>query len=613
MDIITTKNEISDFWKNNLFFYFIIFLLAAGVTFPFYSGNFHVGNDFAFNYARVMSTLSSLKDGQIIARFDPHALNGFGYAWNEFYGPLPTYLISFLKFLVRGWPLAFALFTSSVVFLSGILIYHFTNFILRDFEYPKVYGLLAALIFIFSNSTYINLYYYANPSQPLVILFALLLLFGVTKLFEKRDFTAFAMISFGVAGLPLSHTVTTICLIPFVFLYSILLLIRKHQLRENLKITLIGFGAVIAAIGLSAFFLFPMLENLTSGIYNVSNRDFSHAFGWNNIGYFVGDWNSLFKKEFLYYNFPSLVSVSLVLITFITSLINFKKKQAQYSLIFSFFALTIVAMQVPIFPWRLFSFFALIQGPSRFSTLFGIFSALALSTILPVVLKVVPKKTVLILSVILLSVSSLFLFNEFSERVKKGSGLLFSGAQTALNNSGFRYEDNPDSIAIGEYLPQSIGTHYQSYDKTIQQFYKDQNAYGMRNQAVNYLNQRGGEPKALSPKITLSEFHKKGSHITLKVSTESKAKVELPEIYYKGFKAYIKTSNKKVQLNTELSPNGLLAVEVPGKFSGKIYSYFGMSPATIWGSVVSLLTFVIIAVALIVRIYKKFFSDLKIK
>lgn len=69
-------------------FYIIILGFAVLATAPFYSGNFHAGNDFSFNLARSFSTISALKDGQIIPQFDPNALSCFGYAWNKFYGPL---------------------------------------------------------------------------------------------------------------------------------------------------------------------------------------------------------------------------------------------------------------------------------------------------------------------------------------------------------------------------------------------------------------------------------------------------------------------------------------------------------------------------------------------
>ncbi|WP_259755629.1 hypothetical protein [Lactococcus lactis] len=201
--------------KHTYIFYFILLLISILVTFPFYTGNFHAGNDFAFNYARVMSTISSLKDGQIIPQFDPHALSGFGYAWNEFYGPLPTYIISSMQSLVKSWPLSFALFNTICILISGILILIFSKEVLKGAAKSNWYGLLAFIIFAFSNSTYINLYYYANPSQPLALLFVILLFLGITKMFTKRSWGAFLLIGFSAAGLPLSHTVTTICAIPF--------------------------------------------------------------------------------------------------------------------------------------------------------------------------------------------------------------------------------------------------------------------------------------------------------------------------------------------------------------------------------------------------------------
>ncbi|MDM5143629.1 hypothetical protein ICE98_00700 [Lactococcus lactis] len=65
---------LDNFKKYNFVFYIIILFITILATFPFYRGNFHAGNDFAFNYARVMSTISALKDGQVIPQFDPNAL-----------------------------------------------------------------------------------------------------------------------------------------------------------------------------------------------------------------------------------------------------------------------------------------------------------------------------------------------------------------------------------------------------------------------------------------------------------------------------------------------------------------------------------------------------------
>ncbi|WP_332375020.1 hypothetical protein [Lactococcus cremoris] len=523
---------LENFKKYNFVFYIIILFITILATFPFYRGNFHAGNDFAFNYARVMSTISALKDGQVIPQFDPNALSGFGYAWNEFYGPLPTYFISVIKFIVKSWSLSFALFYSLCLFISGVLIFNFSSFLLKDHTNSKLFGLLAVALFTFSNSTYINLYYYANPSQPLALLVVILLFWGMTKMFNKRSFAA------------------------FVLLYLLFLLIKKGNLKEKIKIIGLGFLSVISAIGLSAFFLFPLLENLTSGIYNVSNSDFSRSFGWNNIAYFQGKWEPLYKIEFSYYKFPSLLFVFIVLFIFIFSLINFKKTNAKYSLIFSCFSLVLVLMQLSMFPWKLFSVFTIVQDPARFSTLFGLFSALSLVLILPILLDKISGKTSYYLTISLLVIFSILGFTEFRNRIQKGSQPLFASAQSLLNKTPFNYMENPDSIAIGEYLPQVIGSHNQPYEKTIQQFDKDKNVYGMRNQAMTYLSQRGKLPEGLAKSIQISDYSKKGSHVTFTATTGSKsAGVEIPEIYYKGFIAFTKEENKKIKLTSQISKN----------------------------------------------------------
>ena len=50
------------------------------------------GDDYAFHVTRMQSASRAWSNGQFLPQVDPDALNGFGYAYNLFYGPLVTYL-----------------------------------------------------------------------------------------------------------------------------------------------------------------------------------------------------------------------------------------------------------------------------------------------------------------------------------------------------------------------------------------------------------------------------------------------------------------------------------------------------------------------------------------
>lgn len=581
--------------ERNGFFYLGILLISIVLTLPFYHGNFHNGNDIAFHLARLVSTASSINDGQLIPQFDPQALEGFGYAWNEFYGPLPTYFVYILHLILQSWAFSLAVFYTLILFVSGILMYRLVNF-LTDSKTSQAWpGFLAAVILLFSNSTYINVYYYANPGQPLAICSAILLIFGISKLFRKISFSAILMIALGAAGLPLSHTITTICVAPFVFLYVIFRLIG-HKGSKRITVFAVGLLSVLLAVGLSAFFLLPLRENLTSGIYNVSNAGFSKTFGWNDIRYFGGSWETVLQPSFQYYNFPSIISVGLVLIIFGACLVNiFRKKQLSKALIFSIFSLIIVAMNLPIFPWRFLSFFSIIQGSVRFSAIFGIFAALAISLFLGENIKFFTFRRSLLVVVVL----TLLFGAEFTNRVKFGSSPLFAKAPQQNINL---YAYNPDSIAIGEYLPKKVGTHQQTYQNTVKHFSVDHNPYGMRDQAYQYLRSRSKKPEILRGQLIVTNYKVRGSHENFRVTASSDsaaAQVELPETYYPGFKAMAKTKTGKIlKLSTQLSKNGLLAINFPKHFKGEltVKTYFGMSPATRLGGNITLFTVVLLIV-----------------
>ena len=82
---------------------FLIAIVAALVCkVTLFKSGVLIVNDVDFHYARAMSTIHALMDHQIVPQLDPTAVNGFGYSWNQFYGPLPTYFIAAVFFVTKN-------------------------------------------------------------------------------------------------------------------------------------------------------------------------------------------------------------------------------------------------------------------------------------------------------------------------------------------------------------------------------------------------------------------------------------------------------------------------------------------------------------------------------
>ena len=87
------------------------------------------------------------------------------------------------------------------------------------------------------------------------------------------------------------------------------------------------------------------------------------------------------------------------------------------------------------------------------------------------------------------------------------------------------------------------------------------------------------------------------SQVTFDVNKSSKiARIELPKIYYPGYKAYSNLNGKKEKLLVQPSKNGYVQINLPKGISGKIVTYYGLSLATVIGLLLTGVTIIIIIV-----------------
>jgi hypothetical protein len=75
---------------------------------------------------------------QILPQLDPTVYNNFGYAIAEFYGPLPTYFISFLRLFIPSWGWALALAKLLFCFLPGVIVYKFIKELIKLSKFTAV-------------------------------------------------------------------------------------------------------------------------------------------------------------------------------------------------------------------------------------------------------------------------------------------------------------------------------------------------------------------------------------------------------------------------------------------------------------------------------------------
>ncbi len=161
--------------------------------------------------------------------------------------------------------------------------------------------------------------------------------------------------------------------------------------------------------------------------------------------------------------------------------------------------------------------------------------------------------------------------------------------------------------AIGEFFPTSIGTKNKTLSAIIDE---NQNVFWMANQyiypnlekrrAEGYLDLEQNK-SAIINNLTTSGMRSKVSFNIKK--TDGIKRIELPKIYYPGYKAYNVWNGKKENLNVQASKGGYVQINLPKGTQGMIVSYFGLSSASLLGLIITFITIGIMVIIIFLQKY----------
>ena len=119
--------------KKRLIDYTIILIFAIAISIPMLSQNFNIYVDDGIQHiARLMGTMQSIEEGQVIPVIMSNFCNGFGYSWNLFYSPITAYIPLIFSIFTNSFELMLKIFIVLVGFLSGIAMYEFVNKISKN-------------------------------------------------------------------------------------------------------------------------------------------------------------------------------------------------------------------------------------------------------------------------------------------------------------------------------------------------------------------------------------------------------------------------------------------------------------------------------------------------
>ncbi len=233
--------------------------------------NTRAGGDSPFLLVRLHQMATALRDGVFPVRWMPDAAYGLGYPFFNFYAPLPYYLAAGLYFL--GLSFVGALKTTQVLgfIVASIGMYRLAG----ELWNSRPAGLLASLAYTYAPFHLVNVYvrgdslgeFWAFAFYPLVFL-------AIRQLRTHPSPLSVTGLALSVAGLILSHNISAMIFLPFVFLYIVVHRYTGTQGdREKPCVpvslgtcvpvylfTFLSFAGLALGLALSAWYWVPALQ-----------------------------------------------------------------------------------------------------------------------------------------------------------------------------------------------------------------------------------------------------------------------------------------------------------------------------------------------------------------
>ena len=546
------KKFVNNYFKRNKYiklltvidFILCIYLFTIGIS---------IGQDIPFHLSRIDGLAYTIKSGNLLgyihfaeglgntvnlnnkAAWINQNLGNYGYANGLFYGNLFIYIPAILTALGVSVILSYKLFILVVMILTSLIMYYVTKKITKS----ERIAFIASLLYTTCSYHMTDVVIRAAVGEILAYMLVPLTLLGLYYILfdNKKKWYIFA-ISFAL--LINAHIITTV--IMFIIYIFIILFNIKNVFKEKRFKYLVYSG--VLGILLSSFFIFPLLEQLASDNFMLSNMPIIPSTRAVPIlKMFLG-----IRFEIAIYNLDfTPAGIGLI---FLIPLFFIKKVKSNKILKVSIITGLICLICVTnIFPWKFFDkILGFIQFPWRLYLPATLFLSISSAYILDKIMDSKKKFKALIIYTVLIG----FIISFQS----------FIGLDYATEVIHDYYY-----ISSGEYLP--LGTYPVDLD----------NKFIVSSEDIKY------------------RANKKDLEVIIDYSNGNNGYIDVPMFYYKGYEVRSLKTDKVY--NIEKGHNNTIRINLLDKDKIRLY-YKG----TIIQKV-SLVTSIATVITLIVIYYKK--------
>ena len=511
--------------------------------------------DLIYSLERIEGLKDALKHGDVFASVYPRFFGGYGYGTPLFYSDFFFVPAALLRMIGLSPTQSFKLFIALIVSMSFTISCLCYKGISKD----RVIGLLAAIVNTTSIYFIWEIVYRAGISSYIASMFFPVLAYALFDFFGGKEERCKKTYLFTVAflGMALSHVMTAaVAFFVTVIVFLVLLFIPKYRkiiLNASSVKRLLSYAGL--TLGLSAFYLFPMIEQMRSG-------HFCYEKPLVNIGDFVVSFKSLFTVRAYTVDYNAIVGLGVSIWILVVLTVCFAIKQKRLAAAVPTLIGTVLSLLITdIFPWKVFNNTPI--NSLQFS--FRLF---------PIAICFIISGFVLVLSM-------------ESRTVKTVSFALIAVLSVVFAvNENRGVEATELSLSFGEEFLDTEGTYYVGMGTEWLPIEADTSSYFGKEIKVVFEGSDGDFEIPSGWELSSFSYNK----YSFEDTDGAVAMYTLPLVYYKGYKAYITDEDGvKTALPVHKNKKGLLSIENPDCKAGIVSVVYKPTAVKIVSVIISLI------------------------
>lgn len=538
----------SEFW----IFFAILSLLSLFMVWWYGPQSEYSGHDYYFHLRRFGVLIDALRNGNYPTYLDYGTLEGYGYFTRAFYPDLM--LVPFAAIgILTGTVLAYNIMIFTFTLLCGLFMYYAANAVFKSSFIASV----SSILYTFSVYHLFDWYDRGALGEAISFTFLPLIFLGLYHIITG-DYKKWYILTIGYTLLIYTHVLSSF--LTSIAVILILLICSKSLVKEPKRILYLLLAGVVT-LPLVAGYLLPMLEQMSSNTfyYSINENDT----GQNKLSLREMLWGLL--SGVIYHtktwDMKNICGTGPLLILLVILRI-FVREKTTYRWIGDLcllIGLIFLFMISSLFPWGRLPL-GFIQFPWRLYEFVVFFFAVAGTYYLSVLLKSNKQRILAGAGIVIFTLVVIVMANNnytYWQSLVKGyaSPAWFTDKPTPEN----RYH-----LGGYEYLPVKVPS-------------------------PEFIHERGDMVRTQNQNTEINAFSKNKGIVTLSVETALPDKLELPLVYYKGYKAMAGSK----ELSVEESDYGLLQVSVDESADIQVYyAGTGIQKVSWYFSLLSIVVFI---------------------